>query len=48
MMAINGSEIKIGPSGYFELQDYDIKSLGIAALAAEDKYTVDYQYQETT
>ena len=46
MLVINGAEVKIGPSGYFELKDYNINSLCIAAFNAEDKYTVDYQYKQ--
>lgn len=45
-MAINGEEIKIGPSGYFELKNYDITSFGVFALGPEDKFTVDYLYEE--
>lgn len=47
-MAINGVEIKIGPSGYYELRDYEIDSLCIAAESdnPRDKYTVDYQYRD--
>ena len=45
IMAINGQEVKIGPSGYFELKDFDIESLHIANTEKTDKYTVDVQYQ---
>ena len=44
MMAINGVEIKVGPSGYYELRDYDITSFGVVAKDYKDKFTVDYQY----
>lgn len=43
MMCVNGAEIKIGPSGYYELRDYDITSLSIATYNNTDKYTVDIQ-----
>lgn len=46
-MAINGAEIKIGPSGYYELKNYDITSLSIASLNNSDKYTVDLQRVES-
>ena len=47
-MAINGVEIRIGPSSYYELKDYEISSLCIAAESnnPRDKYTVDYQYKD--
>lgn len=53
IMAINGQEIKIGPSGYFELDvsgitGLDINSLAIANTDKNDKYTVDIQYELTT
>ena len=45
MMAINGQELKIGPSGYYELKDYIINSLYVINSASTDKYTVDIQYE---
>lgn len=45
MMAINGEEIKVGPSGYYELNDFEITSLGIACMDSNDKFTIDYQYE---
>lgn len=47
VMSINGEEIRVGPSGYYELNDYDITSLGIACLTTKDKFTIDYQYEIT-
>jgi len=47
VMAINGQEIKIGPSGYYELNNYDVESICIANSAEGDKYTVDVQYIES-
>ena len=41
---INGEEIHIGQSGFYELDDYDITSLGVAATA-NDKFIIDYQYK---
>lgn len=44
-MSINGEEIHIGQSGFYELNDYDIKSLKIAAANSDDKFIIDYQYK---
>lgn len=44
MFTINGEELKIGPSGYYEVQDFNISFLGVAALDNRDQYTVDVQY----
>lgn len=43
-MAINGEGIKIGPSGYYELDVIDIESLSIMARGPQDNFTVDYEY----
>ena len=48
IMAINGEEIHVGQSGYYELNDFEITSFAIAAHDNNDKFTVDYQYQQTT
>ena len=48
MMVINGEEIKIGPSGYFELDALPITSIGIVARGWEDNWTIDYQYDNST
>lgn len=52
LMAINGEEIRVGPAGYYELNDFDINSLAIAAKTSnenneeiEDNFTLDYQYK---
>lgn len=45
LMCINGEEIRIGPSGYYELGSIPIESLGIVAQGNENNYTIDYQYQ---
>lgn len=47
LMAINGEEIKVGQSGYYELNDFEITSLAIAASDINDKFTLDYQYKNT-
>lgn len=46
IMAINGEEIRIGQSGYYELNNFEITSFGIAAETNTDNNTfiVDYQY----
>lgn len=44
MMIINGEEIKIGPSGYYELDAIPITSLGVVALDNSDMFSIDYQY----
>ena len=51
LMAINGEEIRVGQSGYYELNDFEITSLAIAAKNDnddKDKFTVDYQYKITS
>lgn len=45
LISINGQELQLGPSGYYELKDFDINSLYIVNSAVGDKYTVDIQYQ---
>lgn len=48
MMSINGEEIKVGPSGYYELDDViDIESIGIVAPDGDwsNNWTLDYEYQ---
>lgn len=45
ILTINGEEIRIGQSGYYELTDFEIKNLCIAALGPEDRFTLDYQYK---
>jgi len=45
LMCINGQEMQIGPSGYYELKNYDITSLYIANTATNDRYVADMQYQ---
>lgn len=44
MLSINGEEVRIGPSNYYELQNFSVTHLGIAAQNAADRFTVDIQY----
>jgi len=45
MLAINGEHIQIGQSGFYELDDYHIDSLGVVAKDNNDKFVIDYQYK---
>lgn len=47
-MSINGEEVRIGPSGYFELKNFDITSFGVCAIGENDKFTVDYLYENNS
>lgn len=43
---INGEEIKIGQSGYYELNDFVITSLGVIVVDTDvDRFTIDYEYK---
>lgn len=44
MFAVNGEEIRIGPSGYYELRDFTVNTLGVVAQSPDDKFTIDIQY----
>lgn len=46
MMVINGEEIQVGPSGYYELDVLPIESLGVVAPEQNysNMFTIDYQY----
>ena len=46
MMAINGEEIKIGSNRYYELNDFEITSLGIVAKDKNDSFSIDYQFRQ--
>ena len=49
LMTINGEEIRIGPSGYYELLDIiPITSIGIVADSWDDNWTIDYTYEINT
>jgi len=45
IMSINGEEIRIGQSGYYELNDFDITNFGIVVKGAQDRFSLDYQYK---
>lgn len=49
-MVINGEEIKIGPSGYYELDALPIESIGIVAPDNDfsNNFTIDYAYERAT
>lgn len=42
MMSINGEEIHVGPSGYYEEDAVKVTSLGIVATSYADNWTLDY------
>lgn len=44
MLSINGEEVKIGPSNYYELQNFAVTNLGVAAQSPADRFTIDIQY----
>lgn len=48
MFTINGEEIRIGPSGYYELRDFETTFLGVVAQDPNDKFTIDIQYTDGT
>lgn len=45
LMAVNGEEIRVGASSYYELDVLPIKSLGIVAKDYKDVFSVDYSYE---
>lgn len=44
IMSVNGEEIRIGPSGYYELDAVPVESIGIVARDWNDNWTIDYEY----
>ena len=46
MMAVNGEEIKIGPSGFYELSEVPVSSLGVVAKDYNDSFTIDYEFTQ--
>ena len=47
MMAVNGEEIRIGKSGYYELDGIlPIESLGIVAVDYGDNFSIDFMYED--
>lgn len=49
VMVINGEEIRVGPSGYYEQDVIPVSSLGIMAKnnSFQDNWTLDYTYDTT-
>ena len=47
IMSINGEEIRIGQSGYYELNDFNITNFGIVVKDVNDRFSLDYQYKIT-
>ena len=45
LLAINGEEIKVGQTNFYELDDFTITSLGVVAKNTSDRFTIDYQYE---
>lgn len=46
IFAINGEEIRVGQSGFYELNDYTVTFLGAVALDnTTDRFTIDYEYK---
>ena len=47
LMAINGEEIRVGASNYYELDNIlPVTSLGIVADGYDDQFSIDYQYEQ--
>lgn len=47
LMSINGEEISVGPSGYYELNNIlDITSVAVLADGYQDNFTMDYTYEK--
>lgn len=44
MMAVNGEEIRVGSSGFYELDVLQVTSLGIVAQDFSDNWTLDYEF----
>ena len=46
IIVINGEEIKIGKSNFYEIKDYSITSLGVVVEDPNvDRFTIDYEYK---
>ena len=46
LLAINGEEIKIGQSGFYELTDFTINNLGVIVENPDvDRFIIDYEYK---
>lgn len=49
IIVINGEEIKIGRTGFYEIKDYDITFLGmVVENPITDRFTIDYEYKVST
>lgn len=46
-LAVNGEEIHIGPSGYYEQDVVPVTSFGVVASTMDDNWTMDYMYNVT-
>lgn len=44
MLAVNGEEMRIGPSGFLEVSGVKISSVGVIATGYQDSFTIDYEY----
>ena len=47
LLCINGEEIKVGQTDFYEIEDYSIDFLGVVAKDSADRFTIDYQYPLT-
>lgn len=46
ILAVNGEEIRIGQSGFYELNDFTINQLGVVVYDKDtDRFTIDYEYK---
>ena len=46
LLAVNGEEIRIGQSGFYELGNFTINQLGVIVYDKEvDRFTIDYEYK---
>lgn len=46
IITINGEEVKIGQTNFYELKDFNITYLGIVAIdPVTDRFTIDYEYR---
>lgn len=49
ILTINGEEIKIGQSGFYELKDFTINNLGVIVEDPDvDRFIIDYEYKIIT
>lgn len=49
ILTINGEEIRIGQSGFYELDNFEISSLGVVVYdQTVDRFTIDYEYKINT